>query len=73
MWWCTPTTAPTRWDSARATGQCRDHDFEYRACTSTGEVVRLHDVVIVLRGLRGVAERLRGVMLPRPEAESSAG
>ena len=48
----------------------RDHDFEYRACTAAGDVVRLHDVVVVLRGVRGVAERLRGIMLPHREAES---
>ena len=58
---------------ALATGQCRDHDFEYRGCTAGGDVVRLHDVVIVLRGLRGVAERLRGIMLPRREEDSPAG
>ena len=58
---------------ALATGQCRDHDFEYRACTAAGDVVRLHDVVIVLRGVRGVAERLRGIMLPHREAESPVG
>ena len=57
---------------ALATGQCRDHDFEYRGCTAAGDVVRLHDVVIVLRGSRGVAERLRGIMIPQREAESPA-
>ncbi len=57
---------------AVATGQCRDHDFEYRACTAGGDVVRLHDVVIVLRGARGVAERLRGIMLPYRRVESPA-
>lgn len=54
---------------ALATGQCRDHDFEYRACTSAGEVVLLHDIVIVLPGVRGVPERLRGIMLPQRRAQ----
>ncbi|HEX8694605.1 MAG TPA: hypothetical protein VF746_19430 [Longimicrobium sp.] len=44
-----------------------------RDATAAGDVVRLHDVVIVPRGPRGVAERLRGIMLPRPEGGSPAG
>ncbi len=49
---------------ALATGQCRDHDFVYRAVTRDGRVVRLHDVVRVYIGPRGVADRIRGVMIP---------
>ena len=48
---------------ALATGQGRDHDFRYRALTADGAVVWLHDLVTVLRGPRGVAERLRGIMV----------
>lgn len=48
---------------ALATGKCEDHDFVYRAQASDGRMVQLHDIVTVLRGSRGVAERLRGVML----------
>jgi PAS domain S-box-containing protein len=48
---------------ALATGQGKDHDFEYRANTADGRVVWLHDVVRVVKNTRGVAERLRGVMI----------
>lgn len=49
---------------AMATGKCLDHDFEYRARRADGGIVLLHDIVRVVRGSRGVAERLRGVMIP---------
>ena len=49
---------------ALATGQCRDHDFVYRALARDGRVVRLHDVVRVYIGPKGVADRIRGVMIP---------
>jgi PAS domain-containing protein len=45
------------------TGQCRDHAFDYRARAADGHVVRLHDVVRVLRGGDGKASRLRGIMV----------
>lgn len=60
---------------ALATGKCEDHDFVYRARTADGRTVWLHDVVTVVRGARGVAERLRGVMLdvtPRDSEHEAA-
>jgi PAS domain-containing protein len=72
------TTEPTFWadvvvDSdhrdeaiafcAVATGMGRDHEFEYRACHLDGTHRWLYDAVLVLRGARGVPERLRGIML----------
>jgi PAS domain-containing protein len=48
---------------ALATGRGADHDFQYRAHTADGRIVRLHDIVKVIKSHRGVAERLRGVML----------
>lgn len=48
---------------ALATGQGRDHDFRYRAVAADGRVVTLHDVVHVIKGSRGVATMLRGVMI----------
>ncbi len=48
---------------ALATGQGRDHDFRYRARTADGRTVVLHDVVHVIKGRRGVAIRLRGIMV----------
>lgn len=48
---------------ALATGQGRDHDFRYRAQAADGRVVLLHDVVHVIKGPRGVAVLLRGVMI----------
>jgi PAS domain S-box-containing protein len=57
---------------AVATGQCRDHDFVYRARTADGRVVWLHDVVRVIRGARDIPERLRGVMLDVTPAFSPA-
>ncbi|HEU0015966.1 MAG TPA: PAS domain-containing protein [Longimicrobium sp.] len=58
---------------ALATGQGQDHDFQYRAVTAAGRVVRLHDVVVVLRGARNVPERLRGIMIPLPDPDADAG
>jgi PAS domain S-box-containing protein len=49
---------------ALATGQGRDHDFQYRARSARGEIILLHDVVHVIKSPRGVAARLRGIMLP---------
>ena len=54
---------------ALATGKGRDHDFSYRAQTVDGRIVRLHDVVQVIKGPRHVAVRLRGVMVEMPETE----
>lgn len=51
---------------ALCTGQGRDHDFEYRATASDGRTVLLRDFVRVVRGARGVPERLRGVMIEWP-------
>lgn len=48
---------------ALATGKGLDHAFVYRASTSEGEVRSLADYVQVVRGARGVAERLRGIMI----------
>lgn len=52
---------------ALATGQGRDHDFQYRARTADGRTVLLHDVVHVIKGRSGVAARLRGIMVPIEE------
>jgi PAS domain-containing protein len=52
---------------AMATGNGRDHDFQYRARSADGRVVLLHDIVKVVKGKRGVAERLRGIMIEIPE------
>lgn len=48
---------------ALATGNCRDHDFVYRAVAADGRVVWLHDIVKVIPGKKGIPERLRGIML----------
>jgi PAS domain-containing protein len=48
---------------ALATGKGADHDFRYRALAADGRVVELHDVVQVIKGARGVATRLRGIMI----------
>jgi PAS domain-containing protein len=48
---------------ALATGQGKDHDFVYRARTADGRTLWLHDIVRVVKGARGIAERLRGIML----------
>jgi PAS domain-containing protein len=41
----------------------RDHDFEYRARTADGRVIRLRDVVRVVPPMDGHPKRLRGIML----------
>lgn len=48
---------------AMATGKGVDHDFQYRARAADGRIVRLHDIVKVVKGKRGLAERLRGIMI----------
>jgi PAS domain S-box-containing protein len=48
---------------ALATGKCQDHDFVYRAVRPDGSVVWLHDIVQVIKGKKGIPERLRGVMI----------
>lgn len=58
---------------AVATGRCQDHDFVYRATTADGQTVWLHDVVKVIRGERGIARTLRGLMLDvTPSSEEAA-
>lgn len=54
---------------AVATGKGVDHDFQYRARRSDGNTVHLHDIVKVIKGRRGVAERLRGIMIELPTAD----
>lgn len=54
---------------ALATGQGRDHDFEYRARTADGATVLLYDVVHVIKGPLGVASKLRGIMVPMEEQD----
>jgi PAS domain-containing protein len=49
---------------AIATAAGIDHDFEYRARTAEGAVLRVHDVVHVLKGPLGFASCLRGIMFP---------
>lgn len=48
---------------ALATGRCLDHDFVYRAVGADGKIVWFHDIVRVIKGRKGVAERLRGIMI----------
>lgn len=48
---------------ALATGKCLDHAFVYRANTADGRVRWLADYVQVVRGPKGIAERLRGIMI----------
>lgn len=48
---------------ALATGKGRDHAFEYRAKAADGSTVRFVDYVQVIKGKKGVAERLRGIMI----------
>ena len=58
---------------AQATGENRDHDFEYRMIAADGRVVWLRDLVtVVVEG--GRATQLRGVMVDitdRKEAEAA--
>lgn len=51
---------------ALCTGKNEDHDFTYRALAADGRTVRLHDVVRVIVGERGIATRLRGIMFEVP-------
>ena len=51
---------------AVATGKGSDHDFVYRARRADGSVAVLHDIVKVIKGPKGVAERLRGIMITVP-------
>lgn len=53
---------------ALATAKGRDHDFQYRARRADGSVVMLHDMVHVIKGPSGLANRLRGVMVAVPQA-----
>jgi PAS domain-containing protein len=53
---------------AVATGKGADHDFQYRAQCADGSTLLLHDIVKVIKGPRGVAERLRGIMFTVPSA-----
>ena len=48
---------------ALCTGKGEDHDFDYRAIASDGRTLLLHDVVKVVKGDKGIAARLRGIML----------
>jgi PAS domain S-box-containing protein len=48
---------------ALATAKKAHHEFEYRALRADGSVIWLLDLVRVVLGKRGVAERLRGMML----------
>lgn len=57
---------------ALATGRNQGHTCNVRAVTASGEVLTLHDVVRVVLGRRGVASRLRGVMIVVPP-ESEPG
>lgn len=54
---------------ALCTGKNQDHAFVYRAVAADGTVVVLQDIVRVVIGRRGVASRLRGVMIVVPDAE----
>lgn len=54
---------------ALATGQGRDHDFEYRAVTADGQVRRLYDIVRVVKGKRNISTHLRGIMIDVTDGE----
>jgi PAS domain S-box-containing protein len=58
---------------ALATGQCRDHEFEYRGRRADGEVRWIYDVVKVVKGPKGVPVRLRGLMLDISDVKRSEG
>lgn len=57
---------------ALATLKKKDHVFEYRTRSADGRVLWVRDYVKVLLGSRGVAQRLRGLMLD-VTAEKAAG
>jgi len=48
---------------ALATAQGRDHRFAYRAVCADGSIRWVLDVIQVITGQLGVAERLRGIMI----------
>jgi PAS domain S-box-containing protein len=48
---------------ALATGQGRDHDFQYRALRADGSTRVIHDMVQVVKGPKGLPAALRGVMI----------
>ena len=58
---------------ALATGQCRDHEFEYRARRPDGEIRWIYDVVKVVKGPKGVAAKLRGLMMDITELKRAEG
>jgi len=49
---------------AMATAAGVDHDFEYRARGADGQVLKVHDIVHVMKGPLGFVAGLRGVMIP---------
>lgn len=57
---------------ALATGRKADHVFEYRAMTSSGDVIWLRDYVRVVIGTRGVPIRLRGLMVDVTNEKASS-
>ncbi len=58
---------------ALATGKRADHEFEYRAVRADGSALWLLDVVRVVVGSRGVAERLRGLMFDVTDEKAATG
>jgi PAS domain S-box-containing protein len=58
---------------ALATGQCRDHEFEYRAVGSDGQVRWLYDIVKVVVGSKGVPRLLRGLMVDVTTLKETVG
>jgi PAS domain-containing protein len=58
---------------ALATGQCRDHEFEYRAIGTNGQVRWLYDIVKVVLGSKGVPRLLRGLMIDVTRLKETAG
>lgn len=52
---------------ALATGRGADHDFQYRARAADGRIVRLHDIVKVIKSAKGIPRALRGIMIEMPE------
>ncbi len=57
---------------ALATGRKADHDFIYRAVRSDGSIIRLHDIVKVVIGSKGVPVCLRGIMIPLSSDEEGS-
>jgi PAS domain S-box-containing protein len=58
---------------ALATAKAADHAFEYRALTPDGRIVWLKDYVRAVVGERGIAVRLRGLMIDVSEEKRRAG